>query len=211
MDEQQQLMIVAQQQFKRQYKFKLVRHDLVSICITAGVIFATVIMTLVFILNICTVRGEGMAPNIENGSKVCINKLAYKSRTPQRGEVVLVSGHLMRIVGLPGEHVELNGGQISIDGEYISESYLASDTETPPTRTKHPLIYLIQNIFFFLIIGIVIRIQDRLALLISVRSKVRQDFYSNKRAPDFSGAFLMPKTLLFRIRVLHSALHKRVP
>lgn len=136
MDEQQQLMIVAQQQFKRQYKFKLVRHDLVSICITAGVIFATVIMTLVFILNICTVRGEGMAPNIENGSKVCINKLAYKSRTPQRGEVVLVSGHLMRIVGLPGEHVELNGGQISIDGEYISESYLASDTETPPYQNE---------------------------------------------------------------------------
>lgn len=130
MDEQQQLMVVAQQQFKRQYQFRLVRHDLVSICVTAGVIFASVIITLVFILNICTVRGDGMAPNIESGSKVCINKLAYKSRPPKRGEIVLVSGHLMRIVGLPGEHIELNGGQVSIDGEYVTESYLPSGTVT---------------------------------------------------------------------------------
>lgn len=131
-EQQQQLMIVAQQQFKRQYKFRLVRHDLVSICITAGVTLTAVMITLIFILNICTVRGNGMAPSISNGSKVCINKLAYSSRTPQRGEVVLVSGHLMRVVGLPGEHVELNGGKVSIDGEYLNETYLSDDTVTIP-------------------------------------------------------------------------------
>jgi signal peptidase I len=71
-----------------------------------------------------TVRGRSMAPSLEDGEQVLVDRLAYRRRGPRRGEVALVRGTpgsgpdllLKRIVGLPGETIAVQRDRLWIDG-----------------------------------------------------------------------------------------------
>lgn len=70
-----------------------------------------------------------MLPNYQNGSRQFINKLAYWSAKPQRGDVVAVQAlngetYLKRIIGLPGETLTFDDGVVSINGELLKEPYV---------------------------------------------------------------------------------------
>lgn len=78
------------------------------------------------------VSGESMAPSYEDGQPNFINKLAYRSRHPQRGDVVGLSAgrgdlQLKRIIGLPGEKVEFRRGTVVVNGEALHEPYVLHD------------------------------------------------------------------------------------
>lgn len=81
------------------------------------------------------VSGESMMPNFQDGSRHFINKLAYISSNPQRGDVVgLLAPHgeiyLKRVIGLPGESLTFDGGAIQINGAPLPEPYI--DRPIPP-------------------------------------------------------------------------------
>ncbi len=83
-----------------------------------------------------------MEPNFENNDYLIVDEISYHFRAPERGEVIVFKFPLntsqrfiKRIVGLPGETVEINSGRINIskDGktEMLSESeYLNPTLET---------------------------------------------------------------------------------
>ena len=78
------------------------------------------------------ISGESMAPSYEDGQPNFINKLAYRSRHPQRGDVVgLCTGpgdlQLKRIIWLPGEKVEFRRGTVVVNGEALHEPYVLHD------------------------------------------------------------------------------------
>jgi signal peptidase I len=67
------------------------------------------------------VRGESMDPNFANGDYLIIDEITYRLRTPERGEVVVFKYPLdisqrfiKRVIGLPGETVEIKNGKITI-------------------------------------------------------------------------------------------------
>jgi signal peptidase I len=75
------------------------------------------------------VSGESMMPNYRDGSRHFINKLAYLSSDPQRGDVVGVRApdgevYLKRVIGLPGEQLTFEDGRIQIDGVPLPEPYI---------------------------------------------------------------------------------------
>jgi signal peptidase I len=77
------------------------------------------------------ISGESMMPNYRNGSRHFVNKTAYWSVKPQRGEVVGLRAPdgdvlIKRIIGLPGEEVDLEKGRITINGVVLSEPYARS-------------------------------------------------------------------------------------
>jgi signal peptidase I len=71
-----------------------------------------------------------MLPLYETGDYGFINTLAYHWRDPQRFDVVAIrmAGksvmYLKRIIGLPGETVEIRDGTVHVNGEALSEPYL---------------------------------------------------------------------------------------
>lgn len=87
------------------------------------------------------VIGSSMEPNLHNGQRVLINKVVYRFHEPERGDIVvftppidIASGndYIKRIIGLPGEVVEIKDGVVYIhqedgnalmldEGEYINE------------------------------------------------------------------------------------------
>ncbi|RME42292.1 MAG: signal peptidase I [Caldilineae bacterium] len=92
------------------------------------------------------VEGHSMAPNLQNGQYLVVDKLSYKLpfgiRPPQRGDVIVfVPPHqpdrdfVKRIIGLPGETVEIRRGQVYINGEPLPNTFGArlDRSAMPPT------------------------------------------------------------------------------
>ena len=84
------------------------------------------------------IRGQSMEPNFENGDYLIVDELSYWLREPQRGEVVVFKyprnpsqRYIKRIIGLPGETVEIKNGRILVSGKVLDESvYLPEDILT---------------------------------------------------------------------------------
>ena len=78
------------------------------------------------------IRAEGisMQPTYQSGSLNLVNRLAYKYRKPDRGDIVgikLAGPHVLyvkRIIGLPGERVSIAQGQVYINGAPLDEPYV---------------------------------------------------------------------------------------
>lgn len=76
-----------------------------------------------------SVAGDSMNPALKNGDVVLINRLVYGIKSPSRGDVVAfrpngdVDAHyqIKRIVGLPGETVQITDGSVYIDGEEVTD------------------------------------------------------------------------------------------
>lgn len=71
-----------------------------------------------------TVSGNSMQPVLKNGDVVLMNRLAYDFGSPDRMDLVVFSrgggeNNIKRVIGLPGETVQIEGGVIYIDGAVL--------------------------------------------------------------------------------------------
>lgn len=83
------------------------------------------------------VSGPSMEPNFHDGEYLIVDELSYAFRAPERGEVIVFRYPLnpseffiKRIIGLPGDDVEINNGAVKINGARISEAYLPAGLQT---------------------------------------------------------------------------------
>jgi signal peptidase I len=88
----------------------------------------------------------------ESGSYTLVNLLHFLTQPPQRGDVVaveLVAGRsavfLKRIVGLPGEKISIHAGQVLINGQPLTETYVTSRSswDLPETAIESQEYYVI--------------------------------------------------------------------
>ena len=76
-----------------------------------------------------SVVGNSMEPVLYNGQEILMNRLIYRISTPKRGDVIvfLPNGnqnshfYVKRVVGLPGEMVQIRDGSVYIDGVLLAE------------------------------------------------------------------------------------------
>jgi signal peptidase I len=97
-----------------------------------------------FLFQAFYIPSESMTPTLQVGDRVLVNKLSYRLHDVNRGDIVVfeapddpntggVKDLVKRVVGLPGETVELRDGQVFIDGNLLEEPYLA-DGDAGSTR-----------------------------------------------------------------------------
>lgn len=70
--------------------------------------------------------GAGMSPTIESGTQITMDRTAYNSASPKRGDIVAVQRSMMlilRVVGTPGDRIEIRGGVTYINGKRLVEPY----------------------------------------------------------------------------------------
>jgi signal peptidase I len=76
------------------------------------------------------VRGISMEPTYHDSSLKLVNRMVYKLRTPQRGDVVAIrlAGpnvlYVKRIIALPTERVSIVGGIVEVNGSPLVEQYV---------------------------------------------------------------------------------------
>lgn len=101
-------------------------------------IIETIILTLVIFFLIRTVvqnfriEGFSMEPNLHAGQYLIVNKFVYRwLHPPQRGDVIVFEyprspdrDFIKRVIGLPGEKVEVRRGKVYINDRPLDEPYL---------------------------------------------------------------------------------------
>ena len=77
------------------------------------------------------VEGSSMEPTLHNGELVIVSKLHYFLGEPRREDVIVFhlpqdpdQEYIKRVVGLPGDHIEIKEGQVLVNGERLEEPYL---------------------------------------------------------------------------------------
>src|SRR5437763_15713427 len=100
-------------------------------------ILETVLLTLVIFLAVrlavqnFRVEGSSMEPTLHTNEYLLVNKVPYVVGQPQRGDIVVLRfpldtrrDFIKRIVGLPGEQVEVKGGSVYVNGQALVEPYI---------------------------------------------------------------------------------------
>jgi len=92
--------------------------------------FLLAVATTLFVMQGFCVSGECMQPHLYTGERVLANKLAYRLGAPKRGEIVIFNYpkdlsqiYVKRVIGLPGETVAIQAGQVLINGQPLPEPY----------------------------------------------------------------------------------------
>ncbi len=88
------------------------------------------VITTLFVMQGFCVSGECMEPHLYTGERVLANKLSYRLGGPARGDIVIFDYpkdprevYVKRVIGLPGETVAMQAGQIVINGTPLLEPY----------------------------------------------------------------------------------------
>ena len=105
-------------------------------------VLETVLLALLLflVLNTVTARfqvqGSCMEPTLHSGQYLIVSRLTYWVHPPERGDVVILhppnnpsDDYIKRIVGVPGERIEIRDGEVWVDGILLHEPYVAG----PPT------------------------------------------------------------------------------
>lgn len=83
-----------------------------------------------------------MLPTLQINDRLIVDKLSYNFRAPQRGDIVVFAptdalakenfhdAFIKRVVGLPGDKVELKGGKVYVNGKVLKENYVEKGQET---------------------------------------------------------------------------------
>jgi len=99
------------------------------------VVLALLVMVYLFVAAPQEISGASMEPNFFNGEYILTNKVLYKFREPQRGDVVIFKSprnkeidYIKRILGLPGDIVKLQSNTFYVNENPVEEPYLRPGT-----------------------------------------------------------------------------------
>jgi signal peptidase I len=94
----------------------------------------TAVLIVVFIVQPVKVEGTSMQPRLTDQERIFVNKFVYHFTDISRGDIVVfwyprdeTKSLIKRIIGLPGENVEIQNGLVLVDGEPLNEPYLDPD------------------------------------------------------------------------------------
>jgi signal peptidase I len=124
--------------------------------IGGALVVALVIKT--FLIQAFYIPSGSMEPTLDIGDRVLVNKLSYRLHDVNRGDLVVFEANegagdcgqpvseaaaaesesgikdlIKRVIGLPGDEIDLRDNQVLIDGHVLEEPYLPEGTVTAPT------------------------------------------------------------------------------
>ena len=122
--------------------------DIIITVIAAVIIFVGLQLTI----GSFKVYGTSMMPNIKNGEYIMVSKVTYYFQNPKRGDVIVFRSPrspdtdlIKRVIGLPGDTIEVKNGLVYVNKKPLSENYVL---EAP--SYKYPLVEVPEDNYFVL-------------------------------------------------------------
>lgn len=124
--------------------------------------FSLFVVVYFFFMQPHQVNGQSMVPNFQSGEYVLTDKISYRFRSPARGEVIVFHAppeahcqegtgcdFIKRIIGLPGDQVEVKDNSYYVNNKKLDETYIPSGYATYPGQyTRDKVITLGENEYF---------------------------------------------------------------
>src|SRR5271170_1026777 len=102
------------------------RDLLVSLAISAFII--------IFLYQPVKVEGTSMMPGLEDQERIFVNKFVYRWEPIQRGDIVVfryprdtTKSYIKRVIGVAGDRIRIENGQVFVNDEAPDEDYVPSD------------------------------------------------------------------------------------
>jgi len=96
--------------------------------------FAIAIFIVVFVIQPVKVEGTSMQPQLSDQERIFVNRFIYRFTDIERGDVVVFwyprdrsKSFIKRVLGIPGDVLEIRRGTVFVNGVQISEPYLSAD------------------------------------------------------------------------------------
>lgn len=90
-------------------------------------LFLVTFMLLQIFVGVAYIPSGSMEPTLNVGKKYLFNQTSYLFKGPQRGDIIVFDDHgvvfCKRIIGLPGDSIDLVDGSVYINGELLNEEY----------------------------------------------------------------------------------------
>jgi len=123
-----------------------VRDLLVSLAIAAFII--------IFLYQPVKVEGTSMMPGLEDQERIFVNKFVYRWEPIERGDIVVFryprdtsKSYIKRVIGVAGDRVRIENGQVYVNGEALDEDYVPGDYAD---ARSYPETVVPRNTFFVL-------------------------------------------------------------
>ncbi|MBI1864034.1 signal peptidase I [Candidatus Woesebacteria bacterium] len=123
------------------------------------IVFAVSIFLFIYLLIMQPhkIKGSSMEPDFHDGEFLLTDKVTYRFGEPKRGDVVVFKAppddsdeFIKRIIGIPGDTIDIKGGKVILNGKEISEPYLTSDTFTSSgVFAKEDVPFTVPTDFYF--------------------------------------------------------------
>src|SRR3989440_12129713 len=116
------------------------RDLIISLAISAFII--------IFLYQPVKVEGTSMMPSLDDQERIFVNKFVYRLESIQRGDIVVFryprdasKSYIKRVVGLAGDHIRIEAGQVFVNGKPLEEDYILEvyeDQRTYPEMVGPP-------------------------------------------------------------------------
>ncbi len=110
-------------------EYSVVR-EIIDTVVYLLVVLAVVLLFIRYVGQRTYVNGDSMNATLEDGDNLFVDKISYRFKDPERFDIIVFpyqyqedTYYIKRIIGLPGETVQIEDGEIYIDGEVLEESY----------------------------------------------------------------------------------------
>lgn len=104
--------------------------ELAGFFVYAAVVLGLTFLVITYVGQRTQVNGESMYPTLHHKDNLIVDKLSYRFHDPERFDIIVFpyqykekTYYIKRIIGLPGETVQIIDGYVYIDGEKLEESY----------------------------------------------------------------------------------------
>lgn len=124
----------------------------ILICVAAALILSLLVTK--FIAHHTTVDGSSMMPTLSDGDQLIVQQLSYYFHDPERFDVIVFpisteDNYIKRVIGLPGETVQIIDGQVYINGNLLTDDRYGSERIQDPGNAADT-IYLQADEYFVL-------------------------------------------------------------
>ncbi|MCT4598733.1 MAG: signal peptidase I [Vallitalea sp.] len=109
---------------------KNIGKEILSWVLDIGIVLVAVLLITTFLFQKTNVIGQSMEPTLHNGDHVIIDKISYRFAKPKKYDIVVFpykknpsQNYIKRIIGLPGDEVNIINGEVYINGEKLDETF----------------------------------------------------------------------------------------
>ena len=123
-----------------------IMRELLNTAIYLLCVLGAVWLVITFVGQRTEVEGASMENTLHNGDNLIVDKLSYRFHDPERFDIIVFpfqfqdnTYYIKRIIGMPGETLQIKDGYVYIDGEQLTSDIYGNELIEDPQTAEDPV------------------------------------------------------------------------